>query len=184
MTIRTVIICFVVTMLRLNSAHADAHWTMNAASCRSSPDNINSKSYEVSSGAVRHAPGSTSQVTLWCPVIASPETVAPTNVTMLRFATNRNGFDASATVALIKKNLHSGKEETLVHFTNSDTLLYNVKCGLLNENIQYEDDSGAHPQNYVYYVRIDMVRSSTATQDTVYWVDLNDGNVDRLCSNY
>lgn len=168
----------------LRSAHADSLWEMNGASCRMSIDNFRLKDYATTFGGVQHKGTATSRITMWCPVIAAPDIIPPLRYTQsLRFGSERTGADASVytNVELIAKNLHTGVETIVARTTNQGLAGYGVKCVPAVVDLYTENDAVSPPLNFAYYVRVDMVRPVATTQDTFFFVELNDAATDRTC---
>ncbi|MEO8549419.1 MAG: hypothetical protein ABI678_05585 [Kofleriaceae bacterium] len=168
----------------LRSARAESLWEMNGASCRMSVENFRLKDYATTFGGVQHKGTATSRITMWCPVIATPDVIPPIKyVQSLRFGSERTGTDAAVytNVEIIAKDLHTGVETIVASTTNQGLAGYGVKCVPAVVDLYTENDGASPHLNFAYYVRIDMVRPVATTQDTFFFVELNDVVTDRIC---
>lgn len=144
----------------LESPALASNWSMNASSCV--PNDTDVGQYFVTGGSVTHRPGSTTLITLYCPITGTWGANKPTFLFMTIM--NNKPFDelrqpdAQITAQIIRIVASSG---TLIKI--GPPLNSPGRTIAVGEKIQGQ--LFAHPfdfKNSYYYVRVDIRRKSTA----------------------
>jgi hypothetical protein len=141
--------------------------SMNASSCMPTSSAIyTSNLYTVSAGAVSFDATHTGQITLYCPVPVNNDGVSPGQVNLTYTDPDGTGTTYQVKAQLIALNLSTGALSTAsnVADSNSASSTTHVVSGTLSGALNFDT-------NY-YYIRVDIIRSSTASAATFYGANL------------
>jgi hypothetical protein len=158
-----------------NSASASVnptgtYWSTNAASCSVGDPAIQNNLYTISAGTVKFEPSHTGTITLYCNVPPNNGGVNPDHIWITYKdpdGTTSANHIAASFIKLAKSNgaLTSITNASVDSNSSSSTVANHISNSTaFSETLDYE--------NYYYYVRVDLIRTSTSQDEILYGVSL------------
>ena len=155
---------FALSVRPSRTAEATTSFSTNAGSCIPGDPAINNGLYSVVFGRVTHKSTNTGLITVYCPILS--DITAPSHIA-LTYSSTINDGSTFVDAGYIKMSKSSGSVTTIATARSQDGL----NNGLVQVRIQPFTDSYS-VSNYVYYVRVDMQRSSSAQRVYFYNVSV------------
>jgi hypothetical protein len=147
--------------------HAFSSWNVNGTSCVADAGSIQGNLYIGTGGTVKFASGKVGDIVLYCSV---PRNLGLTpSILGLMYYDDARATGNHVTVQLIKMEIGTGAI-TSIRTVDSDAGPVSTQ-GKANGTIHEFTDT-FDPTNFAYYLRIDVIRNSTAANETVYAVML------------
>jgi hypothetical protein len=147
--------------------HAFNQWNVNATSCVADAGSIRGDLYIGTGGTVKFASAKTGDIVLYCPV-SSKLDFTP-SILALVYYDDTSAAGNHVTAQLIKMYMGNGSIASIATVDSDNGPVSG------NGNANYvvrEFTDNYDPTNYAYYIRIDIVRNSTAANETAYGVAL------------
>jgi hypothetical protein len=160
----------VVTALSISSpAFAANYWSSPAAGCVPGDPAIQNNRYSIQAGHVYHAGTNIDLISFYCPVQYNPGATAGANTLFLTFIDNSTTAGNYVTAQLIKMDRSNGSLTTVATVTSED---WDPNASVQQQSIGFSDSLDF--TTYVFYVRVDMDRSSTSILPVFYATSLDD----------
>lgn len=170
---RTAILVAVFTiasMAGVGTAHA-GEFSMNGTSCVPDSSAIQANAYFGTGGTVQHSPSSLTNLVFYCPIAFSGSLTSPTTL-LITYRDSTSVGSNFVKAQLIKMNMTTGQLTTIVTVSSDQsTPGFCDNANNISRCANSFSEAIATITNY-YYVRVDIVRSSTSNQEVLYGVRL------------
>jgi hypothetical protein len=151
------------------TSHAANFWNVNATSCVPDAGSIQGNLYMGTGGTIKFAPGKTGNIVLYCPV--SFRLGFKPHVLGVTYYDDTSSPGNHVSVQLIKMEVGTGTITSIVTaHSKSSPVSTNGKAATTAQ----EFTDTYNPNDFAYYLRIDLVRNSPAANEIVYLVSLLD----------
>jgi hypothetical protein len=167
MNVKTLVLSGLALLALPGSAMAQNYWSAPAAACVPSDGSIQGNRYTIQAGKINHAGSNVDAITLYCAVPIEEDATDPDQIHMLFFdeSTTANNY---VTASLISMDRDTGSTTTIA--TISSESWDGASTGWQQQSVGFSHtfDFGSN----VYYIRADILRTSTATQTKLGMVAL------------
>jgi len=152
-----------------STAHAANFWNVNATSCVPDSASIQGNLYIGTGGTVKFAPGKTGNIVLYCPV--SFKLHFKPDVIGITYYDDTSSPGNHVSVQLIKMEIGTGAITSIVTAHSKGRPVSTQ--GKAGSSAQEFKDT-YNPNDFAYYLRIDLVRNSPTANEIVYCASLLD----------
>jgi hypothetical protein len=143
-------------------------WAVNGANCVPSDPTLQGMVYTIGSGSVKFAASATGTVTLYCAITYGATT--PTSMDVTYIDSDGTGTDVQVDAQLFQVDLWTGAAHAVdpTPFHSSD----NADTGVAHHSTTFVE-SGCAMAGCAFFVRVDLLRSSTSQTAQLYSISLS-----------